>query len=409
MKSYFPDYTAYLNCGSALGQTLYYTDKIEDVASVGKAWQGMMMVTPTSNGTLGFGVFAGDNTRSIGIYEIATEEEIDDEAERGFLAINTFRHGGEDDANSTDPTQPSGAPGYVYAEVLAGRQYLLVGGSNKNLTMHQVTFVPEAVGYVMDEVTENTYAITKSYDELVNDFGWISTDEENEKCYGYYAAGDVLYNGDNLKIEVATDGTYTANNGNKMSEIKEYFPEYTAYINLGSSLSQNFTEDVVIEDVASIGKAWQGMVAVTPTVSGTLQFGVFVGDNTRTIGIYEVATEEEIDEESARGWVAINTFRHGGADDANSTDPTQPSGAPGYVSGSVTAGRQYLLIGGSNKNQNMHQITFVPNSTGIATATTVGAAANNKIYSIDGRYLGTQTATLAKGLYIMNGKKFIVK
>ena len=35
--------------------------------------------------------------------------------------------------------------------------------------------------------------------------------------------------------------------------------------------------------------------------------------------------------------------------------------------------------------------------------------ADNKIYTIDGRYVGTDKAALVKGLYIQNGKKFIVK
>lgn len=50
-------------------------------------------------------------------------------------------------------------------------------------------------------------------------------------------------------------------------------------------------------------------------------------------------------------------------------------------------------------------------TTGIEniSTTTVAAPADNKIYSIDGRLVGTQKEGLAPGLYIQNGKKFIQK
>ena len=51
-------------------------------------------------------------------------------------------------------------------------------------------------------------------------------------------------------------------------------------------------------------------------------------------------------------------------------------------------------------------------STGIDNVITVTGTdgirpADNRIYSIDGRYVGTDDTKLGKGLYIRNGKKFI--
>ena len=50
-------------------------------------------------------------------------------------------------------------------------------------------------------------------------------------------------------------------------------------------------------------------------------------------------------------------------------------------------------------------------STGIENVVTgtTGSPADGKIYTIDGRYAGKDKAALGKGLYIMNGKKFVVK
>ena len=39
----------------------------------------------------------------------------------------------------------------------------------------------------------------------------------------------------------------------------------------------------------------------------------------------------------------------------------------------------------------------------------IGAQAADKVYTIDGRYVGTSTEGLAKGLYIAGGKKVVVK
>ena len=36
-----------------------------------------------------------------------------------------------------------------------------------------------------------------------------------------------------------------------------------------------------------------------------------------------------------------------------------------------------------------------------------GKPADNRIYSIDGRYVGTDTGALKEGIYIRNGKKFV--
>ena len=50
-------------------------------------------------------------------------------------------------------------------------------------------------------------------------------------------------------------------------------------------------------------------------------------------------------------------------------------------------------------------------TTGIENVVTGNDATVNdgKIYTIDGRYIGKDKENLGKGLYIMNGKKFVVK
>jgi len=50
-----------------------------------------------------------------------------------------------------------------------------------------------------------------------------------------------------------------------------------------------------------------------------------------------------------------------------------------------------------------------PNTTAISTVTTTKRAADNRIYTLDGRYVGTDLSVLKHGIYIMNGKKLVIK
>ncbi len=54
-------------------------------------------------------------------------------------------------------------------------------------------------------------------------------------------------------------------------------------------------------------------------------------------------------------------------------------------------------------------IVIRPTATGIEEIYTKSLPEDNRIYSLDGRYLGTDTRLLLPGLYLMNGKKVIVK
>ena len=51
--------------------------------------------------------------------------------------------------------------------------------------------------------------------------------------------------------------------------------------------------------------------------------------------------------------------------------------------------------------------TITTGIDGVITESVVDKPADNRIYSIDGRYVGTDTDALKEGIYIMNGKKFM--
>lgn len=53
------------------------------------------------------------------------------------------------------------------------------------------------------------------------------------------------------------------------------------------------------------------------------------------------------------------------------------------------------------------QTSWTESTAGINTINNVVAPANNRIYTLDGRFVGTDAAVLANGIYVQNGKKFV--
>ena len=71
-----------------------------------------------------------------------------------------------------------------------------------------------------------------------------------------------------------------------------------------------------------------------------------------------------------------------------------------------TVNNSYILV----KNGSNVTLRAENNSnwtTAIDNVPTVEKKADNRIYSIDGRYMGTDASVLKDGIYIRNGKKFV--
>ena len=86
----------------------------------------------------------------------------------------------------------------------------------------------------------------------------------------------------------------------------------------------------------------------------------------------------------------------------------------------VEPGHTYYIVSSEKQSVELYSIGFCPASsevygagstTGIENieTSTVATPTTGKIYTIDGRYVGKDKAALVKGLYIMDGKKFVVK
>ena len=251
---------------------------------------------------------------------------------------------------------------------------------------------------IYTEVEPNTYAVTTNLDAVKAEFG----EETVTEAWGmgvWLPVDYVLIDNANLKATTAVDLTPIYFSGNKFTDMQKEFPAYTGYMNLGSSLGQNNWKGTeVIEDLTALKAAYHGAVSVFPKVDGTLSFGVYAGDNSRSIGIFNMATEDEMNEEIFMGaWANYYNFRHDGVEAA--PDGTIPAkGSAAYVSAEVKAGRQYILVGGANKNLTMHQIKFVPaQGTGINNAGVSSEKTIEAVYTLG----GIRTNGIGKGVNIV--------
>ena len=284
--------------------------------------------------------------------------------------------------------------------------------------MVSATYADQVIANVFTQADDTTYyiPIDQSAEMVVayQDAGGQTVYDWGYYCI-LYLTDDVLYSNDYFTLASATDQGYVFfTNGAKWSTAMENDPTLDltnyGYMALGSTLDQHIYAEDTEEHTAttitfseeeinalSLEYNWQATLSFTPTVSGTLGFKVAV-TNARSIAIFKVPTLEEYLEDFYEGeWVAINDFS---SDDC-----------PASVLGEVEAGREYYMIAGST-GVNMYEFTFNPSEeTGISeVSATAKSASDGKIYSLDGRYVsGNGLNGIQKGVYIMNGKKYVVK
>ncbi len=245
---------------------------------------------------------------------------------------------------------------------------------------------------VLTEVEENTYAITATLDELK-----AAYDESRFTALGdaglTFEDGEVILDNEDLTI-YSVKTSYFWVSGGKLGDIQKDFPSYTGYVNLGSNLSDRdwSVSAPSLFFLADAWQEWQSILKVVPKKNGTLSFGVYAGDNTRTIGIFNEATEADYADNYFGEFKGITDFRNDGE---NGT----VKNAPAYVEATVETGRIYGLLGGGARNLCLHQIKFIPdNGTGIVNVeASEGEKTVEAYYTID----GVRVNEPIKGIYIV--------
>ena len=118
----------------------------------------------------------------------------------------------------------------------------------------------------------------------------------------------------------------------------------------------------------------------------------YVVDATKSIPVYQDVTRAKSNSWTKKQAAIINVY----------------PGRTYYVMASDKGSVELYNVGFCSANSEKWVTSSTP-GTGIESIVATEAPANNKIFSIDGRFVGTEKAGLKNGLYIMNGKKFMVK
>ena len=185
---------------------------------------------------------------------------------------------------------------------------------------------------------------------------------------------------------------------------------YGINLQMGSSITRESNTPIYsLETLYATMKQPYAVLTLTPKKNGKITFTYCRGKNG--------ATTMYVWDTSAADGVGAYVC-------ANSTffDETQDASLeilPHTVTVNVRKDHVYWIFGAEEgANTDFYSLAFTgyhdanySTSTGIenVVTNTTEKPADNKIYTIDGRYVGTDKAALVKGLYIQNGKKFIVK
>ena len=186
---------------------------------------------------------------------------------------------------------------------------------------------------------------------------------------------------------------------------------YNINLQMGSAWGRESNDAVWnLESLYTGMKQPYAILTLTPKLNGKISFTYCRGKNgNTTMYVWDNSAQD-----GTGAYVAANsTFFD---ENADAGLPVLPH----TVTVNVQKDHVYYIFGAeAGANTDFYSLAFTGykdssysgGTTGIENVMTESAAApaDGKIYTIDGRYAGTDKAALDKGIYIMNGKKFVVK
>ena len=149
------------------------------------------------------------------------------------------------------------------------------------------------------------------------------------------------------------------------------------------------------------------MLTLTPKKNGKISYTYCRGNNNNTtMYVWDTSASDGLG-----AFVSANSTFFDDVDDSG-LDPVAHT-----VTVNVRKDHVYYIFGAeTGANTDFYSLAFTAYadagySTGIENivTSTVATPTTGKIYTIDGRYVGKDKDALVKGLYIMDGKKFVVK
>ena len=384
-------YSINLQMGSSLGResnTAQYS--LEGLYATMKQPYAILTLTPKMNGKISYTYCRGKNgNTTIYVWDTMANGGIG-----AFVSANSTFF---DETQDSDLSPMSHT---VTVNVQKDHVYWIFGAEEgANTDFYGLTFVPYASENYITPCTGSTVMEIPSV-ETAQTNGW-------EALWGDYQYGYVM-----PENHVLVDNDEVTVQLNRAANVATtcQVAGYDINLQMGSSLGrESNTAQYSLEGLYATMKQPYAILTLTPKVNGKISYTYCRGKNgNTTMYVWDTMAQDGI----------------GAFVSANSTffDETLDAGLdpiPHTVTVNVRKDHVYWIFGAEEgANTDFYGLAFTGyhdsnynGSTGIENVVTgtTGSPADGKIYTIDGRYAGKDKAALGKGLYIMNGKKFVVK
>ncbi len=383
----------------------------------------VFVVTPKVSGRLTMQYDRGGSNFTMYVYDATAN----DEDGQYILANTVTSNDGEGDKIKKTHTS--------VVDLTGGDEYwVFCSGTGANLYFYGMSFCP---------MTNDDYY--KTYGTFDTEIVWPTIEEAQtagyEALWGSYEYGYVLpdnyvfADNDDITIEipVASNVTpFTTGEGNDVIASS-----------MGSSWDDNSNDapwsfDALYESM----KQPYAVFKVTPKVSGVLLMSYDRGGSNFTMYVYDVTANDEDGQFIMANTVTSNDGE-GDKIKKTHTSIVDLTGGDEYwifCSGTganlyfyemkftaMTSDNYYSCVNGESEGSTGGEVGNEggesgnegegeesgegedEESGGIMNITSSSLSTNGKIYSIDGRLISTDANSLSKGMYIMNGKKIVVK
>ncbi len=290
-------------------------------------------------------------------------------------------------------------------DLTADHEYWVFGsGTGNNIYLYGMSFCP---------MTSDDYY--QAYGTFDTEVAWPTIDDAEaagyEALWGDYAYGYNLpdnytfVDNDDITVTLPVTSIVASNftTGEGATPIASY---------MGSSIGDNtndapFSFDGLFEGM----KQNYAVFKVTPKTSGVFAITYDRGGSNFTMYVFDSTANDEDGQ-----YILANTVT------SNDGETKIKKSHTSIID--LTADHEYWVFGsGTGNNIYLWEMKYTAMSSdnyyscvnGVSNGIkgiVSGAAlttTDNRIYSIDGRYLGTNKANLGKGLYIMNGQKVVIK
>ena len=235
-------------------------------------------------------------------------------------------------------------------DISAGKQFQMVYNGEYTVPAYVVGY--DAAGAVSENTVES------------------KTIENKDGSTFTYTSGTIKYNGKNVSYKVSSDFTYTFVG----TFYKSAMPQYCYFLGYDSAKKKAVFRYSHVLD--KDGWNWNN------------ETGIICPNFDTSLTIHQASSMND----PAR-WVFNPNNKEDNVDDYVKCDD--------FPSGSGQAGaKSYTMdFGASNYNE----------TTGISEMKVVPATKSTKVYTTNGVFVGTSVYNLQKGVYIVNGKKYVVK